>query len=96
MSWLVTLPETNTAPENGWMEYLFPLGRPILVVLITLFLPESWKWKIAIFERYLLSEAPIFHFHDYRSKCNIRDSTTQLYRDCTLAMIGILINKLAF
>ena len=26
----LTLPETNIAPENGWLEYYFPIGfRPI-------------------------------------------------------------------
>ncbi len=26
-----TLPETNIAPKNGWLEYYFPIGfRPIL------------------------------------------------------------------
>ena len=34
MSWLgrdmvSTLPETNMAPENQWLEDEFPLGRPI-------------------------------------------------------------------
>ena len=24
-----TLPETNIAPENGWLEYYFPFGWPI-------------------------------------------------------------------
>ena len=23
----VTLPGTNIAPENGWLEYLFPFGK---------------------------------------------------------------------
>ena len=23
----VTLPETNVAPENGWLEYYFPIGE---------------------------------------------------------------------
>ena len=23
----VTLPETNIAPENGWLEYYFPIGE---------------------------------------------------------------------
>ena len=23
---MVTLPETNIAPENGWLEYYFPIG----------------------------------------------------------------------
>ena len=23
---LSTLPETNIAPENGWLEYYFPIG----------------------------------------------------------------------
>ncbi len=22
-----TLPETNIAPENGWLEYYFPIGE---------------------------------------------------------------------
>ncbi len=22
-----TLPETNVAPENGWLEYYFPIGE---------------------------------------------------------------------
>ncbi len=22
----ITLPETNIAPENGWLEYYFPIG----------------------------------------------------------------------
>ena len=27
--WLrpTTLPETNIAPENGWLEYYFPIGK---------------------------------------------------------------------
>ena len=24
---LVTLPETNITPENGWLEYYFPIGE---------------------------------------------------------------------
>jgi len=28
-----TLPETNMAPENGWLEYWFPLGKPYFQVL---------------------------------------------------------------
>ena len=24
---LTTLPETNIAPENGWLEYYFPIGK---------------------------------------------------------------------
>ena len=24
--WIFTLPETNIAPENGWLEYLSPFG----------------------------------------------------------------------
>ena len=24
----LTLPETNIAPENGWLEYYFPIGKP--------------------------------------------------------------------
>ena len=24
---MVTLPETNIAPENGWLEYYFPIGK---------------------------------------------------------------------
>ena len=23
---VITLPETNIAPENGWLEYYFPFG----------------------------------------------------------------------
>ena len=23
----VTLPETNIAPKNGWLEYYFPIGK---------------------------------------------------------------------
>ena len=36
---------------------------------ILLFLPQSWKWKMAVFERWLPLEGPIFHFHDYGRKC---------------------------
>ncbi len=25
--WINTLPETNIAPENGWLEYYFPIGE---------------------------------------------------------------------
>ncbi len=25
--WCVTLPETNIAPKNGWLEYYFPIGE---------------------------------------------------------------------
>ena len=35
---------------------------------ITLFLPKPWKWKMAIFERKLWLEGPIFDFHDYGRK----------------------------
>ena len=35
---------------------------------------EVGKWmKMAIFERYLLLEGPIFDFHDYGRKCRISD-----------------------
>ena len=27
---------------------------------------SSWKWKITLYERTLILEGPIFHFHDYR------------------------------
>ena len=27
---LITLPETNIAPENGWLEYYFPIGMNYL------------------------------------------------------------------
>ena len=26
LSFCITLPETNIAPENGWLEYQFPIG----------------------------------------------------------------------
>ena len=29
----LTLPETNIAPENGWLEYLFPFGMAFFQVL---------------------------------------------------------------
>ena len=25
--YIYTLPETNIAPENGWLEYYFPIGE---------------------------------------------------------------------
>ncbi len=28
-----TLPETNIAPENGWLEYYFPIGKAYFQVL---------------------------------------------------------------
>ena len=28
-----TLPETNIAPENGWLEYYFPFGKAHFQVL---------------------------------------------------------------
>ena len=28
-----TLPETNIAPENGWLEYYFPFGMAYVQVL---------------------------------------------------------------
>ena len=28
-----TLPETNIAPENGWLEYYFPFGNAYFQVL---------------------------------------------------------------
>ena len=30
---VVTLPETNIAPENGWLEYYFPFGMANFQVL---------------------------------------------------------------
>ena len=24
---IITLPETNIAPKNGWLEYYFPIGK---------------------------------------------------------------------
>ena len=30
---LGTLPETNIAPENGWLEYYFPFGMDYFQVL---------------------------------------------------------------
>ena len=26
--YISTLPETNIAPKNGWLEYYFPIGKP--------------------------------------------------------------------
>ena len=35
---LVTLPETNIAPEKGWLEYYFPIGfRPIFRCVLVSF-----------------------------------------------------------
>ncbi len=28
-----TLPKTNIAPENGWLEYYFPIGEAYFQVL---------------------------------------------------------------
>ena len=33
MKILYTLPETNIAPENGWLEYYFPIGEADFQVL---------------------------------------------------------------
>ncbi len=33
MKILYTLPETNIAPENGWLEYYFPIGEAYFQVL---------------------------------------------------------------
>ena len=30
---IFTLPETNIAPENGWLEYYFPIGMAYFQVL---------------------------------------------------------------
>ena len=30
---MATLPETNIAPENGWLEDEFPFGKPYLQVI---------------------------------------------------------------
>ena len=32
-SLLISLPETNIAPENGWLEYYFPIGEAYFQVL---------------------------------------------------------------
>ena len=32
----VTLPETNVAPENGWLEYYFPIGEAYFQGLLLL------------------------------------------------------------
>ncbi len=32
-NWSYTLPETNIAPENGWLEYYFPIGKAYFQVL---------------------------------------------------------------
>ncbi len=32
-SYRLTLPETNIAPENGWLEDDFPFGKPYFQVL---------------------------------------------------------------
>ncbi len=32
-SGLDTLPETNIAPKNGWLEYYFPIGMAYFQVL---------------------------------------------------------------
>ena len=50
----ITLPETNIAPENGWLEYYFPIGEAYFQGLRSLKLPSShhgsgkW-WKMAVF-----------------------------------------------
>ena len=30
---MITLPETNIAPKNGWLEYYFPIGEAYFQVL---------------------------------------------------------------
>ena len=30
---IITLSETNIAPENGWLEYYFPIGMAYFQVL---------------------------------------------------------------
>ena len=34
----IALPETNIAPENGWLEYSFPFGKPYFQGLLLLVL----------------------------------------------------------
>ena len=33
LAWCCTLPETNIAPKNGWLEYYFPIGMAYFQVL---------------------------------------------------------------
>ena len=30
----ITLPETNIAPKNGWLEYYFPIGEAYLGAML--------------------------------------------------------------
>ena len=30
----ITLPQTNIAPKNGWLEYYFPIGEAYFQVLL--------------------------------------------------------------
>ena len=49
-----TLPETNIAPKNGWLEYYFPIGETYFQVLlllvsgrVTLGTPKTWRFASA-------------------------------------------------
>ena len=43
---LPTLPETNIAPENGWLEYYFPIGfRPIFRGKLAVSFREGTCWE---------------------------------------------------
>ncbi len=33
MKYGITLPKFNIAPENGWLEYYFPIGKAYFQVL---------------------------------------------------------------
>ena len=59
-----------------WNPICMGTKSPNCRVSCLLFLP--WKWKMAIFERWLLLEGPIFDFHDCWRKCSLNLITLYL------------------
>ena len=48
----ITLPETNIAPENGWLEYYFPFGKATIFrgeLLVSGSVPRLWFQTCFIF-----------------------------------------------
>ena len=76
---LGTLPETNIAPENGWLDAYFPFGRPIFKgyvsfregnLIISLVFPHEWPVFGTVSMIYRYGCQKFLDIHDGRVRAN--------------------------
>ncbi len=59
-----TLPETNLAPENWWLEYCFPFGKTYFQVQTVSFREDNLPTRIVV-ELSLFFQVPGIHANDH-------------------------------